>query len=103
MSEVKQRLESFKKAVARVEFVLPKSVLKWYAALRVGATDLGSELIIDDSVLLTFDDYGTSRQVKQILKVLAENGVVAMFFVQGDWAEKAPELVEKLTEEKQGT
>jgi len=97
MSEVKLRLESLKKAVARVEFLMPKSILKRYAAFRVGATDMEKRAYhLGDSVMLTFDDYGNSSQVKQILKVLAENGVKAMFFVQGDWAEKSPELIDQI-------
>jgi peptidoglycan/xylan/chitin deacetylase (PgdA/CDA1 family) len=49
-----------------------------------------------DSILFTFDDYGTSAQITKLLKVLGDDGVKAVFFLQGDWAEKNPALVAKI-------
>lgn len=97
MSKLGKRLEGIKKMLSRVEFVLPKKMLKLYADLRVGATAMEKRAYhADGSVLLTFDDYGSRSQVKRILKILADNDVLAMFFVQGDWAEREPELVEMI-------
>jgi peptidoglycan/xylan/chitin deacetylase (PgdA/CDA1 family) len=72
-------------------------VLHAYADWRIGATDAEKHCYkTADSVLLTFDDYGTTQEVDDILAVLAQHGVKAMFFLQGDWAEKQPELVKRI-------
>lgn len=99
MSEVNKRLEGIRKGLSWVEFVFPKKMLKLYADLRVGATAMEKRAYhADGSVMLTFDDYGSPKQIKQILKILSDNDVLAMFFVQGDWAEQAPELVEMISD-----
>jgi peptidoglycan/xylan/chitin deacetylase (PgdA/CDA1 family) len=72
-------------------------VLKAYADLRVGATTAEKHAYHPgDAVVLTFDDYGTPEQVARILDILLNRNVRAMFFLQGDWADEHPELVEKI-------
>lgn len=78
-----------------VDFVMPKGFLKRYSDFRVGASDMEKRAYhLDDTVMLTFDDYGSRDQVKRILSILKQYSVRAMFFIQGDWAEKSPGLVE---------
>lgn len=48
-----------------------------------------------NSVLLTFDDYASADQTTRILKILDEHQVRGMFFFQGDWATKQPDLVQR--------
>ena len=65
-----------------------------YADFRIGATEAEKRCHkANDSILLTFDDYGTAAEVRTILDVLAGKKVKAMFFVQGDWAAAHPDLV----------
>jgi peptidoglycan/xylan/chitin deacetylase (PgdA/CDA1 family) len=69
--------------------------LKAYADWRVGATDYEKRAHkMTDSVLLTFDDYGTEDQIGTILRILSDKNVKAMFFLQGDWAALNPALVQ---------
>lgn len=71
-------------------------LLKAYADWRVGARP--SEMYNDnDAILLTFDDYGAPEQVDGLLRILDREQVRAVFFVQGDWAERSPELVTRIT------
>jgi peptidoglycan/xylan/chitin deacetylase (PgdA/CDA1 family) len=72
-------------------------VLHHYADWRIGATSLEKHCYkTSDTVLLTFDDYGSVTQVNEILAILSQHRVKAMFFLQGDWAEKNPQLVRKI-------
>jgi peptidoglycan/xylan/chitin deacetylase (PgdA/CDA1 family) len=65
-----------------------------YANWRVSATLLEKSCYKQtDSVLLTFDDYGTAEEVHEILQILEDKHVKAMFFLQGDWAARSSELV----------
>lgn len=50
-------------------------------------------------IALTFDDGPHPRYTDQILKILAEYGVVATFFVIGENADAYPELVRRTVEE----
>jgi len=76
--------------------VLSKA-LHAYADWRIGATDAEKHCHkTSDSILLTFDDYGTAKEVDGILAALAQHDIKAMFFLQGDWAEKQPELVKRI-------
>jgi len=71
--------------------------LHHYADWRIGATSLEKHCYkTSDSVLLTFDDYGSQSEVSEILQVLAEQQVKAMFFLQGGWAALHPELVHSI-------
>ena len=79
----------FKHALSRV--------LHAYADYRIGATEAEKRCHKKtDSILLTFDDYGTAEEVHDILATLRDRQVKGMFFVQGDWAAKHPELVEEI-------
>ncbi|HSX17381.1 MAG TPA: polysaccharide deacetylase family protein [Patescibacteria group bacterium] len=49
---------------------------------------------MSDSVLLTFDDYGTEQEITEILSTLENKNVKAAFFLQGDWAQQNKPLVE---------
>lgn len=56
----------------------------------------------DDSytkVALTFNISWGDEQVHDILTVLAENDVKATFFLSGEWAERHPQIVEKIVEQ----
>ncbi len=71
--------------------------LKAYADWRVGATAMEKRAHkSSDSVLLTFDDFGSKEQVDDLLKLLEREHIRAMFFLQGDWAGEYPELVKKI-------
>ncbi len=68
-----------------------------YADWRVGATELEKRAYKQtDSVLLTFDDYGTPAQINAILAILEAEGVRGVFFLQGDWARWRGQLVSKI-------
>ncbi len=72
-------------------------VLHRYADWRIGATALEKHCYrTSDSILLTFDDYGTKTEVHEILAILSEYRVKAMFFLQADWAGEHPKLVKKI-------
>lgn len=65
-----------------------------YADLRIGATKAEKLCYKNsDSILLTFDDYGTTEEVTDILSILATHNIKAMFFLQADWASKNKPLV----------
>lgn len=68
-----------------------------YADMRIGATEAEKHCHkATPSILLTFDDYGTDEEVSDLLEILADKGIRAMFFVIGTWANEHPELVEKI-------
>ena len=72
-------------------------VLHAYADYRVGATALEKQCYKpSDSILLTFDDYGTKQEVQEILAILQAKKVKAAFFLQGDWAAENKLLVEDI-------
>jgi peptidoglycan/xylan/chitin deacetylase (PgdA/CDA1 family) len=52
-----------------------------------------------DTILLTFDDYGLDEDVISVLNTLKNKKVKAMFFIQGDWAEKNQGLVERMSDD----
>ena len=65
-----------------------------YADYRIGATQAEKQCHkTSNSVLLTFDDYGSEQEVNEVLQILKDKQVRGMFFLQGDWAEAHPELV----------
>src|SRR5476651_2622006 len=71
-----------------------KHLLKAYADFRVGATKQEKRAYKNsDTILLTFDDYGTKAQVNKLLTILASANIRSMFFLQGDWANKNLDLV----------
>jgi len=75
------------------------NALHKYADYRTTATDIEKKAYKkSDSILLTFDDYGSELEVKDILKILKNKSVKAVFFIQGDWAEENPELVSLIEE-----
>lgn len=79
---------------------LASRILHAYADYRVGATELEKRCYkLSDTVLLTFDDYGTPEEVKGILSILHDKGVRGAFFLQGDWVAKNPQLVEAIEKE----
>lgn len=51
------------------------------------------------SILLTFDDFGSESEINNILTTLKLKGVKAAFFIQGDWAEKNSDLLDKLSQD----
>src|SRR5690625_2119145 len=54
----------------------------------------------ENHVALTFNIKWGEEKVFDILDVLKENQVQATFFVSGEWAERHPEILEKITEGK---
>jgi len=74
-------------------------VLHAYADWRIGATDEEKHCYkSSDSILLTFDDYGSKEEVEEILDILKQYDIKAMFFLQGSWAEEQSELVAQIAE-----
>ncbi|HKU18047.1 MAG TPA: polysaccharide deacetylase family protein [Candidatus Saccharimonadales bacterium] len=72
-------------------------LLHAYADARVGATEAEKRCHKQsDSILLTFDDYGTGEQIQALLSILKEKDTRAVFFLQGDWAAAQPELVQRI-------
>jgi peptidoglycan/xylan/chitin deacetylase (PgdA/CDA1 family) len=70
------------------------AVMSRVASARTGATT--DEKLAHrraDSVLLTFDDFGSEKQVISVLQTLARKKVKAMFFLRGDWARTNSRLV----------
>jgi len=53
----------------------------------------------DGTLVLTFDDQGSKAQVEDILDVLAENMVKAVFFPVGKWAEQNTDLIDRMKAE----
>jgi peptidoglycan/xylan/chitin deacetylase (PgdA/CDA1 family) len=79
---------------------LTSRLLHTYADYRIGATSAEKRCYKDsDSILLTFDDYGTEREVTAILSILRANAVKAAFFLQGNWVNDNPLLVEAIKKE----
>ena len=77
--------------------LLVSSLLRRYADFRVGARlDEQVTGAADGSILLTFDDYGSTAQVGRLLEILGRKQVRAAFFVLGDWAEREPGLVDQI-------
>jgi peptidoglycan/xylan/chitin deacetylase (PgdA/CDA1 family) len=69
-------------------------LLHIYANYRVGATTSEKRCYkTSNSILLTFDDYGSTQETKEILSILRQKGVKAAFFLQGDWVAAQPKLV----------
>lgn len=54
----------------------------------------------EDKVSLTFNISWGEEKVHGILKELAAHQVQATFFVSGEWAEKHPDILEKISENK---
>jgi peptidoglycan/xylan/chitin deacetylase (PgdA/CDA1 family) len=72
-------------------------LLHWYADWRIGAT--AAEKLCykqSNSILLTFDDYGTPEQITTLLTILADKNTKAMFFVTGQWAQQHPEIIARI-------
>lgn len=73
-------------------------VLHAYADYRIGATKAEKYCYKKtDTILLTFDDYGTEDEVQDILHILKRKKVKGMFFLQGDWAKQQPQLVQMIS------
>src|SRR5258708_30317579 len=72
-------------------------LLHAYADWRIGASELEKRCYKpSDSILLTFDDYGTAAEVDDLLQILHQKGVRAMFFPTGTWAAEHLELIKKI-------
>ncbi len=70
-------------------------VLHRYADWRIGANESEKRCHkFSDSILLTFDDLGTRDEITQILTILAEKQIKAMFFLVGSWASEHSDLVQ---------
>lgn len=53
----------------------------------------------ENKVSLTFNISWGDEKVHDILKVLKENDIQATFFLSGEWAERHPQIVEKIAEQ----
>ena len=72
-------------------------VLHAYADWRIGASDAEKHCYkSSNSILLTFDDFGSKEEVTAILDTLTYYNVKAMFFLQGSWADKNAKLVRRI-------
>jgi len=54
----------------------------------------------ENKLALTFNISWGDEKVFDILNILKENNVRATFFVSGEWAERHPQIIEKITEDK---
>ncbi len=73
------------------------SILKAYASWRVGALEAEKRAHKrTNTILFTFDDYGSTKQINALLAIMGRESVRAAFFLQGDWAEKHPALVQRI-------
>lgn len=52
----------------------------------------------DNVISITFDCAWNDDDIDEIIKILAENSCPSTFFVVGDWAEKYPDAVKKLSQ-----
>ena len=52
----------------------------------------------DNVISITFDCAWNDDDIDDIIKILAENSCPSTFFVVGDWAEKYPDAVKKLSQ-----
>jgi peptidoglycan/xylan/chitin deacetylase (PgdA/CDA1 family) len=72
-----------------------------YADYRIGATPLEKRCYKNsDSILLTFDDFGSDIEINEILSILRDKKVKAAFFLQGDWAAENPAAVEAIQKDE---
>jgi peptidoglycan/xylan/chitin deacetylase (PgdA/CDA1 family) len=72
-------------------------LLHIYADLRIGATRAEKCCHkMSDTVLLTFDDFGSSQEVDELLAILANKRVRAIMFLIGNWAEQNSDLVQRI-------
>lgn len=54
----------------------------------------------EKNIALTFNISWGEERVHDILKQLKEKNIQATFFISGEWAERHPDIVEKITENK---
>lgn len=54
----------------------------------------------EDNISLTFNISWGEDKIYEILEELANHQVKATFFVSGEWAERHPEIIEKISEDK---
>lgn len=79
---------------------LASRLLHAYADYRIGATPIEKHCYKNsDSILLTFDDYGTEVEVNDILSILRAKKTKAAFFLQGDWVKDNPQLIKAIEKE----
>ncbi|HEY6736201.1 MAG TPA: polysaccharide deacetylase family protein [Candidatus Saccharimonadia bacterium] len=70
-----------------------------YADWRVGATVAEAHCYTQGGrILLTFDDYADPTRVRDLLALLKQLDVQAMFFIQGDWADQHAGLMRVMSE-----
>ncbi len=75
-------------------------ILHTYADWRIGATTAEKRCYkASNTILLTFDDYGTKDEVEEVLAILGQNKIKAMFFLQGSWAQEQPALVAAIAQQ----
>jgi len=68
------------------------ALLAKYGSLYIGDTD-------DKKIYITFDEGYENGYTAQILDVLKQNNVKAIFFITGDYLESASDLVRRMAEE----
>jgi peptidoglycan/xylan/chitin deacetylase (PgdA/CDA1 family) len=72
-------------------------LLSAYSAWRIGAKPKERRAYLkSDKVLFSFDDFGSSKQIHNLLEVLRHEQVEAMFFLNGNWTEEHPYLVDAI-------
>lgn len=102
------RLKRIKKWGLVLFAALFSAVFLWVetgSSFSVFSTDNGARALIksgnsDKKIALTFNISWGQEQVFPILDTLKKNNVQATFFVNGEWAERHPEIVKKITDAK---
>lgn len=79
-------------------FVNPTNVFQVFSKTEDVAVTRGNK--DGNKLALTFNISWGDEKVYDILKVLKKNKTRATFFVSGEWAERHPQIIEKITEDE---
>ena len=80
-------------AVLRRAQIRYSQLMRRYTDWKIGATRAEKYLYkTSPSIVLSFDDFGSTIQVERLLGILASEKVRGVFFLQGDWTEQNPLL-----------
>lgn len=92
-------MNHYNKTIGQLD-ALKSTLLTVYADWRVNASkEEKCSYNKTDRILLSFDDFADENTVKVILSILNKENVKAAFFLVGDWANKNPQLINKIEKE----
>ncbi|MCP8617993.1 polysaccharide deacetylase family sporulation protein PdaB [Salirhabdus salicampi] len=101
------RIQRWKKWVFVISAALFAAIYLFteFSSFSVFSTDKGPEALIKsgestDQLALTFNISWGQEKVHDILDVLEKENVQATFFVSGEWAERHPDILKKITDNK---